>query len=365
MRKQFFIWSLCFGVGFWGFGVSGNAQTTASVDTTIYSVLEMPARFPACEKLDTTLEFKKQCAQAALLNFVYRNMEYPYDARLNEVEGSVVVRFVVETDGTLSQFAVMKDIGSGCGIEALRLAQLMNTLNIRWVPGQKDGKTVRSQVVLPVKFSLANTSPFVLLEGDTIYTVLHKTASFKGGQPALDAYLSEKLIYPAEGLDSCKIGEMTMQLLVKPNGEVKVLDMDDPVNLGSSYWWEASKAINGSYHRWEPGVFKDKPVPSAIETTVTFLPGSAKCKPQVEAYKKASILADDGANMFNSGKQEEGIVKLSEALLLMPEYIPFLYLRGQAFMELKQYEKACVDFTKAKSISGIGLYDSIMPIICK
>ena len=94
--------------------------------------------------MDTTKAFIEQCANANLLNFVYSNIRYPQEAINNNIEGTVVVRFVVEPDSTISAPEVMRDIGEGCGPEVIRVVNLINEVGAKWKPGINDGKAVRS-----------------------------------------------------------------------------------------------------------------------------------------------------------------------------------------------------------------------------
>ena len=123
-----------------------------SNDTIYESSDEMP-RFPACED-ELILKEREQCAIRELLGFIYRNIEYPALARENNVEGTVVITFVVEKDGSLSDIAILKDLEDGCGEEALFVVSLMNQQNIRWIPGIMKGEIVRVQFNLPIKFKL-------------------------------------------------------------------------------------------------------------------------------------------------------------------------------------------------------------------
>ncbi|MCB0637618.1 MAG: TonB family protein [Lewinella sp.] len=111
-------------------------------------VEEMP-RFPGCEELLLANE-RKRCSQEALLNFVYRNLRYPQEARDNEVEGTVVVTFVVEVDGTITAPRIARPIDPDCDAEVLRVVDLFPL----WIPGRQGGEPVRVQYNLPVKFKL-------------------------------------------------------------------------------------------------------------------------------------------------------------------------------------------------------------------
>lgn len=120
----------------------------------IFKVVEEMPRFPGCEDLSTKAE-RKACADRKLLEFIYSNIQYPGVARENNIQGNVVVSFVVNKDGSIEQLNIVRDIGGGCGEEVLRVLKLMQDKNITWIPGKQREKTVRVQFLLPVKFILA------------------------------------------------------------------------------------------------------------------------------------------------------------------------------------------------------------------
>jgi len=97
---------------------------------------------------------KKACADKAMLQFIYQHIQYPAIARENGIEGTVVVRFVVEKDGSIQQATVIRDIGGGCGAEGLRVVNLMNVKQKLWTPGKQRNKAVRVQFNLPIKYQL-------------------------------------------------------------------------------------------------------------------------------------------------------------------------------------------------------------------
>ena len=88
--------------------------------------------------------------EEALYKFIDDNLRYPEEAREVNVQGSVIIRFVVEKDGSISNAAIAREIGCGCGREALRVVNMMP----RWKPGKQGAKPVRTEFILPVKFSL-------------------------------------------------------------------------------------------------------------------------------------------------------------------------------------------------------------------
>ncbi len=84
------------------------------------------------------------------LKFLQTNIQYPEVAKKKHLTGNVVVAFVIETDGSLSNLEIKRDIGSGCGAEVLRVLRLMPA----WIPGRLQGTAVRVKVVRPVSFRL-------------------------------------------------------------------------------------------------------------------------------------------------------------------------------------------------------------------
>jgi protein TonB len=77
-------------------------------------------------------------------------LNYPDQAREAGIEGRVVVRFVVDEEGRISQASVQRGIGGGCDEEALRVVRGMP----KWTPAKVNGKPVKSYFSLPIKFTL-------------------------------------------------------------------------------------------------------------------------------------------------------------------------------------------------------------------
>ena len=117
-------------------------------------------RFPGCEDLAGTDEEKRQCANQEMLKFIYQNVRYPAEARQKGIEGMAVVQFVVNTDGSLENIKLVRDIGGGAGEAAKDVVELMNTENKIWTPGVERGEEVKVQFTLPVRFKLEGQERF-------------------------------------------------------------------------------------------------------------------------------------------------------------------------------------------------------------
>lgn len=105
-------------------------------ETQIFTVVEEEAGFPGgIEKLN---------------EYLAKSIKYPQQARETGTRGRVMLTFVVEKDGSITDIKVLRDIGSGCGEEAKRVVKEMP----KWKPAKQRGKAVRQQFVLPVSFNL-------------------------------------------------------------------------------------------------------------------------------------------------------------------------------------------------------------------
>lgn len=136
-----------------GFDVKGNDDANGEIlkakeviaqpeppkheeDNKVFEVVEQMPMFPG--------------GQAALMKYLHDNVKYPVVAQENGVQGRVVVSFVVEKDGSITDVKVVKSIDPSLDREASRVVGSMP----RWTPGKQNGSTVRVKYNLPVSFKL-------------------------------------------------------------------------------------------------------------------------------------------------------------------------------------------------------------------
>lgn len=104
----------------------------------IFVAVEQQAEFPG--------------GQAALMKWLSNNIRYPESAQQNDIQGRVVVKFVVEKDGSIGQATIAKGVDKDLDREAIRVVKKMP----KWQPGKNNGVAVRSYFTLPVTFKLQN-----------------------------------------------------------------------------------------------------------------------------------------------------------------------------------------------------------------
>lgn len=85
-----------------------------------------------------------------LLDFISQNIQYPQTAMKQNVQGRAIVQFVIEKDGSLSNFNVLRSVHPDLDAEAVRVVKSMP----KWKPGMQKGEPVRCKYTLPVMFKL-------------------------------------------------------------------------------------------------------------------------------------------------------------------------------------------------------------------
>ncbi|MCB0482191.1 MAG: energy transducer TonB [Flavobacteriales bacterium] len=98
--------------------------------------------------------FSKKEHYKSYMDFISAKMEFPEEALRLNLKGEVVVSFIVEQSGRISNVNVVQPLGAGCTQEALRLINM-----ITWYPGRKDGKAVRTKMISSIGFGV-NSIPF-------------------------------------------------------------------------------------------------------------------------------------------------------------------------------------------------------------
>lgn len=87
----------------------------------------------------------------ALNKFIASNLRYPDMARMLDKQGTIIVKFVVNETGVLTDIKLAKDSYSlSLGKESLRVVKAMPN----WIPGQKNGKAVKVKWSIPITFRL-------------------------------------------------------------------------------------------------------------------------------------------------------------------------------------------------------------------
>ena len=115
------------------------SDATAPADTTknvVYDVTEMMPQFPG--------------GQGVMMKYLAANIKYPASAVKAKKQGRVIVAFVIQKDGSVTNARIVKSVDPELDAEALRIVKAMPN----WTPGTQDGKPVNVNYTIPVVFSL-------------------------------------------------------------------------------------------------------------------------------------------------------------------------------------------------------------------
>ena len=116
-----------------------NPKTEAapvSGDNKVYETVEQMPEFPG--------------GMEEMMKFLQRNIQYPANAAKNEVEGRVILQFVVEKDGQIGDVKVVRSVDPELDAEAMRVVKSMPN----FIPGRQDGKPVAVFYTIPISFKL-------------------------------------------------------------------------------------------------------------------------------------------------------------------------------------------------------------------
>ncbi|MBU3677352.1 MAG: energy transducer TonB, partial [Chitinophagaceae bacterium] len=115
---------------------AGAVESAPVVESKVFDFVEQMPEFPGGE--------------TKLAEYLSKNIKYPKQANENGIQGRVVLSFIVNEDGNITDIKVVRGIGYGCDQEAMRVVNGMPN----WKPGRQNGKPVRVSFNLPIMFQL-------------------------------------------------------------------------------------------------------------------------------------------------------------------------------------------------------------------
>ncbi len=257
------------------------AEALDSIPEAVFRVVEQMPSFPG--------------GQAQLMRFLGTNTTYPQSAKDNNKEGMVVVSYLVQADGSITNAQIVKGIDPSLDEEALRVIRLMP----KWEPGKQKGKAVAVQFNLPIRFRLEHdieasptqatpisTTPVVeqpplpavppvliekpislelnelivtgiaptnakLEERREIFKVVEQMPEFPGGNAELFKFLGKNISYPKAAAKKGLEGMVVITFVVEPDGRITgakvVKQVSDDIDA------EALRVIN-AMPKWQAGL---------------------------------------------------------------------------------------------------------------
>lgn len=191
-----------------------------------------------------------------MTRFIANSLRYPQEAAQNDIQGLVVYNFVVELDGTLSDFELMHRAHPLLDAEALRIIKSMPA----WRPAVYKGKSVRARQYVPMYFKLnkngyrtstAQKRKVMTLDpNEEIFTIVDKMPQFPTGEDGLGRFISEFLRYPSRAREEGVQGRILCSFIIRKDGTVSNVEVID--GLHNELDNEALRVLS-MMPKWTPG----------------------------------------------------------------------------------------------------------------
>ncbi len=255
-----------------GFSLAGTPDLLAQTKDQPFTYVEQMPQFKG--------------GDTEMLKFLGSNIKYPGDAKSSGVEGLVVLQFVIEKDGSISEVQPLKKLGHGTDEEAIRVIKLMNG---QWTAGKQNGKEVRVRYTLPIRFSLT------VSERAESVKKANKMPQYKGGQEAMIKAMSNYLKLPAEAKKENLNARVIVKFNVDKSGNVSNITLDgtklkktvgpdskldymdaSTFNLQNKTILaklseNAVAAVKSTSGNWEPALSNGKPTTAEVVLPIHFL----------------------------------------------------------------------------------------------
>ncbi|MDD4459079.1 MAG: energy transducer TonB [Proteiniphilum sp.] len=204
---------------------------------------------------------------AEMHRFISNTLSYPPEATEREIQGLVVYTFVVEKDGTLSNFNIIHRADPLLDAEALRILQLMPP----WRPARHNGEVVRAESYVPMYFRLNKQTARVaprsrpsetatarayaktdkeILEQQEILTIVDQVPRYAYGEEGLSEFIAHNIRYPKEARQQGIEGRILCSFIVARDGSISNIEVVE--GLHPQLDNEAIRVL-GLMPRWAPG----------------------------------------------------------------------------------------------------------------
>jgi len=293
-------------------------KTTAELqkeDNKVFTAVETEPNFPGGTK--------------AFSAFLGKNVHYPATDKEKKIEGTVYVAFVIERDGSITDVRSRHSPSKTLADEAMRVIKL----SPKWEPGKQNGKTVRTELTVPINFYLdekkaaekMKTTPVwitstkqsgvkfpppvvkpdkpgvkspppppvapgkpvkfppPIVVPDKIYTAVDVLPEFPGGLTAFAGFLRKNIHYPAIDKNNNVQGKVFVTFVVQANGIVT--DAQVARSPSETLGAEALRVINLS-PRWIPAKQGGKAVNAKFTVPVDFSLGDTEAPPSSPPEEK-------------------------------------------------------------------------------
>ena len=137
--------------------VNAGTETVEGIDSVVYEgqmVIQEPEPQPEKEQVFQFVEQPPTFpgGEKAMFKHIRKSLSYPTAAKDAGIEGTVIVRFVIASDGSITDISIIRGIGGGCDEASIDVIKSMP----KWNPGKQNGRLVNVSYNLPIRFQIGN-----------------------------------------------------------------------------------------------------------------------------------------------------------------------------------------------------------------
>ena len=217
-------------------------------DTTSNSKLfinpEVPPRFPG--------------GDAALMKYIADNLKYPPEAAEKNIEGKVVVRFLIDTIGNVGEVQILRSVDESLDHEAIRVIKTLP----KFMPASINCKAVERWYNVPLTFKLNKEA-----SGENC-DIPEKMPEFPGGDEALLDFLRQNVRYPDWAARRSVEGRVVVQFIVDKDGKIGDIEVVESVDKDLD---EEAIRVCKLLPDFSPAILHGEPVSVLYTLPITFM----------------------------------------------------------------------------------------------
>lgn len=197
--------------------------------------------------------------------WVQENVKYPAEAVKNNIQGRVILSFVVEKDGSVSNMQILQTPDRSLSAEALRVIEA----SPKWTPGEQRGQKVRVKYTLPVDFRMGATAqaelqdgsiretgekeddqPFLIAETMPLFPMQEGDNPGYGDLNTFRTWVQANVKYPAEAFRNGEQGRVVLSFVVEKDGSVSNIQI---LQTPGKAFSEETRRVVAASPKWKPG----------------------------------------------------------------------------------------------------------------
>lgn len=181
-----------------------------------------------------------QGGDSMLLDYIGKNTKYPEAAKLNNIQGRVIIRFCVTKEGGVNRISVLRGVNAELDAEAIRVVSTLPTFK----PGKQGGKPVDVWYMVPITFTLSKSSEALSLlpslppppppppapGNEDVFIQVEEMPVFKDGDAGLLKFICDSTKYPKEAKTNNISGKVIVKFIVEKDGSVSNAEILRGVN---------------------------------------------------------------------------------------------------------------------------------------